>query len=346
MTRRAPSPASRSAALVLVAVLASACGGPQEPLEVGVREVASDIVLGRQGSEPVDRPVASPIPPAPVAVNIPTPVLVPAPPRFEPTPTPSPFTPLERCPATDPLSVPRFGATQNEGVAPVEEQFTFRNEGEFTVTGANANEGVFEEESPRGVSQVVVDPDTQDVTYDVVANLGGTATLSSYLLRNTRPVDDGLGLGDQAGLDQQRGLYLTRVVTRLPDDRILTFSPATPLRLLRFPAVAGDTFDEVATDPVSGTTMQYTATVVGKVRVPACGEFVEAIQVALTDGRVDGPDSNVEFAATYDIAPQYGGLIVRDRVAVSGREGLDQVTRTNVATINRVPTHVTEVGTS
>ncbi len=310
-----------------------------------MREVASDIVLGTQGRRAPARAVATPVPPAPVAVNVPTPIRVPAPPRFAPTPTPEPLpTPADPCPPTDPLSVPRHGATDNAGAPPVEERFTFANVGEFHATGPNANEGAFEEASLRGVTAVEVDPETEDVTYDVTANLAGTATLTSYLLRNTRPVDDGLGVGDQAGLDQQRGLYLTRVVTRLPDDRQSAFRPAQPLRLLRFPAFVGDTFDEVGTDPLTGTTMQYTVTVVGRVRVPACGEFVEAIRVELTEGRVDGAEQNVDFTATYDIATQYGGLIVRDTVVLSGREGLDQVTRTNTATITRVPTHVTEAG--
>ncbi len=325
---------------LLLALSAAACSGPREPLDVGVREVASNIVLGAQGGR-VDRPVAAPIPPAPVAVNLPTPARVPAPPRFAPTPTPAP--PIEDpCPTADPLFVPAHAAPDDLGEPPVEESFAYRNDGTFSVSGPNANEGVFDQPSTRAIEEVLVDPDG-DVTYDVVAELAGTTTRSSYLVRNARPVEDPLGVGDQAGLDPQRGFYLTAVESTLPDGSTTTFAPAAPLRLLRFPAFVGDTFDAVGTDPLSGTTMQYTATVAARARVDACGELIDAIRVELTEGRIDGPNANVEFAATYDIATQYGGLIVRDQVAVSGREGLDNVTRSNIATISRVPTHHSEV---
>ncbi len=332
-------------ALCLAASLAASCSGPRESLDVGVREVASDIVLGTQGRKQPAAPTAVPIPPTPVALNVPNAIAVLAPPRF-PTPSPTPsLAPLpsrtETCAVADPLSVPRHPATDTEGQAPVEEGFEVGNDGTFSVSGPNANEGTFEARSSRFVRDVEVDG-RGDVRYDVMTNLAGTGTITSYLLRNERPIDDGLGVGDQANLDQGRGFFLSSVVTRLPDDRITSFRPATPLRLLRFPAFAGDTFDEFATDPVSGTSMQYTVTVGKKIRVDACGEFIEAIRVQLTDGRVIGPEVDVRFVATYDIATQYGGLIVRDEVTASGREGLDTVTRTNVATFRSVPTHVTE----
>lgn len=331
--------------LVLLALLATACGGPREPLDVTVREVASDIVLGTQGRAEAARPVAAPLPPTAVALNVPTRIASPfTPPPIAASPTPVDSTPTPRgfCATADPLSVPRHPATDTDGAAPVEEGFTVRNVGSYTTSGAEVVEGSFEDESTRFVREVVVD-DRGDVTYDVVANLAGTGTVSSYLLRNQRSVDDGLGVGDQANLDQGRGLYLTGVITRLPDDRITTFQPATPLRLLRFPAFEGDTFDEVATDPVSGTTMQYRVTVGPKLRVDACGELVEAIRVELTEGRIIGPEVDVEFVATYDLATQYGGLIVRDEVTAAGREGLASVTRTNLATFTRAPTHHSEV---
>lgn len=332
-----------TALVVAVGLLAGACNGPREPIDVGVREVASDIVLGSQATPRPAGPVASPIPPTPVALNIPTPVRLPAPPRFAPAPGPTTPRPVRgSCPAADPLQVPRHPADEGAGTAPVAESFEVRNDGTFTVSGPNANEGRFEESSVRHVHDVVVD-DAGDVTYDVSTTLAGTGTVTSYLLRNSRSFDDGLGVGDQAGLDQQRGLYLTQVLSKMPDDRLSSFRPATPLRLLRFPAFAGDTFESAGTDPVTGTTMRWTVTVEGHVRVDLCGELVDAIRVHLSNGRVDGPEANVEFAATYDIATQYGGLILRDQVTASGREGLDTVTRTNTAVLTSVPTHRSEV---
>lgn len=320
--------------LVLGVLVASACSGPREPLSVGVREVPNNIVLAdAPESEPAGM---APIPPAPVKVPIVTAAPIPAPPRFAPEPSPPPAPPVEQCPRANPLDVPAEGVTDGFATPPVEESFRFRNDGEFTVSGPNANEGTFTEPTAR-VIQAVELQDDGDFTYDVGASLGGTVTTSSYLVRHTERLDDGLGIGDQAGLDEQRGLYLTAVNSRLPDDRVVTFQPADPLRLLRFPVFVGDTFDVAGADPFTATSMSYTVTVTDRVRVDACGELIDAWRVSLTNGRVDGPNTNVEFVATYDIATQYGGLIVRDTVVTSGREGLDTIVRTNTATISSVP---------
>lgn len=69
-------------ALGLAAVLlATACGGPQRPLDLGFKEVPSDVVLGAQTSPspsvgPPSGPVAIPPPPPPSVVTLPPPPFV------------------------------------------------------------------------------------------------------------------------------------------------------------------------------------------------------------------------------------------------------------------------------
>ncbi|MCA1711932.1 MAG: hypothetical protein LC789_10015, partial [Actinobacteria bacterium] len=115
------------------------------------------------------------------------------------------------------------------------------------------------------------------------------------------------------------------------------FEPVVPMKLLEFPAFETTTYTVASTDPLTATTMSYTATIGKELRINACGEPVFGIAVHLTDGRIDGPLTNVEFTATYVIATQYGGVFVRDAFVLAGREGVDTVSRDNLAVINEVP---------
>ena len=62
------------------------------------------------------------------------------------------------------------------------------------------------------------------------------------------------------------------------------------------------------------------------------------MRVELTDGRITGPSTQVEFAAIYDFGTQVGGLMLRSQFEIAGQEGINTVFRTNTATISDVPT--------
>lgn len=328
--------ARRLATAALVCVSLAACAGPRDPLAVGVREVASDILLG--GGGPPQEIPAAPIPPTTIAVTLPIapppPPPPPRPPVRSPAPTTEPSEP-EACPEADLLSAPTLEAPADFAVLPAVQELTYRNDGAFEIGGANAQIGVFTGDSRRAIT-AVEETDT-GFRYLVEAELGGTLTQTVYEVVNLGSADDVIG---SLGRDEDigRGIFIVQVTSTDAEGAVSQFNPEPAIQILPFPAIPSTTFQSAGTDVFTLTTMSFDGVVVGKQRVDACGEFVDAIRVELTNGRVVGPGTTVEFTAVHDLATQFGGLSVHDTVAVNGSEGGIPVDRRNDATVNTVPT--------
>lgn len=321
-------------ALLVAASTLAGCAGPREDVDVGIREFPSDVLLG----EP-DAPVVAPAPVPPTAVVLTGPFLGDVPTAGGGGPTTSVSRPrtstpggststttpraAARCPAADPLAAPAAVADNRSTTPPVAATYTFRNDGTFDVSGPNARKGVFPSSSTRSVRNVRTV--ANGFTYEVAAELAGTTTTTRYQVIPTSDVPG------------EAGLYIAAVRTEAPGATTSSFSPPLPLKLLEFPAIPGISYTSAGTDPATATSMSFTATIGNKVRVDACGTPLDAIKVDLTSGRVDGPGTNVEFTATYAIATQFGGLSVQDTINVTGREGLDTVSRKNTAITNETP---------
>lgn len=330
--------------LVLAATVLVACGQPSSPLAVGVREVRNDIVLGAQGdeSEPTAKPIATPppLPPTAVVINVPPPE-----PRFPPSPTMTPSLPPSpppppppACPEDHPLQAPRLESPRTDVVPPVEETLSFRNDGTFSLSGANANEGVFTGDSLRTVEDVEI-ADNGDFTYAISAELGGTVTTTTYEVR-IEPLDETASpaLG-AAALQDDRGIYITSVTTEAEDGSTSMFAPNPPLLLLPLPNSNGHAFSAQGVDPLSGTTMSYDGTVGGATRVNACGTPLQGLEVVLTNGQILGPDVNVQFEARYVLATQFGGISIQDEFNIAGTEAGATSSRKNLAIINDLPSY-------
>ncbi|MFT5221729.1 MAG: hypothetical protein ACI867_000022 [Glaciecola sp.] len=328
------------ASVVLLAVALGACGQPSEPLKIGVREVSGDIVLGAQSS-PAPALAPPPLPPTPVSIS---PISIPpvrpqyTPPSTRPTtgpllPSPSPTDP---CPSDNPLDAPATGSRRDVGEPPAEQVLHFRNKGEFSVSGANANEGTFAGVTTREIANVVV-ADNDDFTYDIVAELEGSITTTSYRVVNEAgtPLPD--VVFDQSGANDGRGVFIVGVHTVIPDGTESSFEPSSPILLLPFPNSLNQTFDASGFDPYSQTTMSFTATVGDLRRVNACGKPVLGIELGLTAGRLIGPGFDLEFTATYVMATQFGGVSMSDEFTIAGTEGGSTSSRHNVAIVNEVP---------
>ncbi|HEX9889650.1 MAG TPA: hypothetical protein VGA69_09250 [Nitriliruptorales bacterium] len=339
---RATRSTCRAAATVatLLSLVAAGCSGPSERLDVGMREVASDIVLGSRTPAPRpavvdDRsvPVALPAIPVPPPASRP-PLPPPTPPPPAPTPTPSP---VEPCPGLDPLDAPRDEAFRDRATPPAEATYRYRLEGEVSVSGADAVTRQLTGDATRAIEDVVV-ADDGDLSFTLVSQAGERTTRTGYAAVNTELSDPTGGAVDATGAQEvTTGVYLAYVEASGGPGADVSFHPTAPLKLLEFPAFPGASYRSAGTDPLSGLSMSFTATVGEKVLVNACGDPVQAITVELTEGRLDGPSVNLDFAATYDLATQYGGLPVRESVTSAGREGFDTVARTLRATVNEVP---------
>lgn len=322
--------------LLLAVALTAACGGPERPLEVGFKEVPSNVVLGTQTS-PAPASDGPPgggvtivyLPPPSVVALPPPPFEVPAPGPRRPPPAP-PTAPV--CRAADPLEAPALEAPSRIEAPPADAAYLFRNDGGFETSGADAQQGRFAETSLRTVETLLESEDGQVFDFAVGETLGTTTTTTTYrVLKETSllPVADG---------SVEPGLYITRVESTDESGETHVFSPTPALRLAALPLVRGAVVESRGVDPQTAMTMSFTATVTGKDRVDACGTPLDSWTLDLTDGQVLSPEEDLTFESTYAIGTQYGGLVLRETVAFAGTVGGAGVSRTNTATIAQVPT--------
>lgn len=334
--------------VLLVATLAGACGGPREPLEVGVKSFPSDVILGSQ-NEPEEIPTFLP----PDAMPRPTVVLTALPPVRTGYTTPTTASLPDPCPTVDPLASPRLEATNEVTRPPEEATYTYRNVGEIEVGGPDARKAQVPPQSTRTVQNVEVAEDTS-FTHEVVSVLGDTVTTTAY---RTIPVKAGGGSG---------GIFITSITTQTGDDEAQTFNPTPDLELLRFPIEVGLNWKSSGADPSAGVTMFFNATVRTKARVDACGTVLDAQTVDL-DGNVApcatppapppgvpippgdeqcpppqpgvtiSDDGGSRFTATYMIGTQFGGLALSEETVVDSTQDGVGVHREMLSTISREP---------
>jgi hypothetical protein len=312
-------------ALLVAPLLATACAGPQRPVQLGVKEVPSDVVLGGHGS-----PSAAPSPMASGPAPLPLPpvsVVALPPPTFSLGPEPAPPAPaptLTACPSADPLQAPALEAPPQISTPPAKASYVFRDVGTYSVSGADTRTGRFPTTSRRVVGNVV--RSSSGFSYDVSELLGDVTTTTTYDVVTSSLLPAAL----------PTGLYLKQVTSIRGPSRS-TFAPTPELELAAFPLVRGAAVTSAGTDPASATSMQFTSTVTGKARVNACGTPLDSWVLDLSKGRLVGPTQDLDFAATYALGTQYGGLPLRERTAFAGTDGSDGVSRTNTATITTTP---------
>ncbi|HVE75572.1 MAG TPA: hypothetical protein VND22_02265 [Actinomycetota bacterium] len=321
------------AILALLVLLGTACAGPKIPLEVGVKEYPTDVILGAQ---------PEPAPPPPPSAN-----LTPGFPGFLQPPPPTRELPPEPirvpCPEAHPFTAPKERAPNRATQAPQPASYKFRNNGTFAVTNT-ANGKVVRGAYPAESDRKVLNPQRSDqggFSFQVEIPQGDRTTTTHYSVTPESPIPS------------QAGLFIRQIVTRYPDGSADPFDPVGPgLKLIEFPAEPGKNWDTAGTDP-DGTAMLFHARIgievadgddvntdpdiEAVVRIDACGEFIQAWLIEVTGGRIVGPGKDITFRALYAVATQFGGLIVYDNVCMSGTDNGNQISNCNEATINSVP---------
>lgn len=307
------------ALLLLVTITAPACSGPTRSLDVGIKEVPSDIVLGSPESGAPAPPPVPAVVPVVVGPGLPPGLFAPPGGSAQSSTT----LPSKPCPDTDPLMAPKRQATTTISDPPPEGTLPFRVQGVFSVSGPDAREGRFPSESTRTIAQLK--PTATGFTYQVAAELAGTTRTTGYQVINRSSVPGELGL------------YVSFIDTESATGATSRFHPALPMKLVDLPMIANNTVTAAGTDPISATTVSWSTTVKQKQRVAACGTMLDSITVVLDSGRADGPDTDVDFSAIYSIATQFGGLSLADTVKTAGREGLDTIARDISSTVSADP---------
>ena len=291
MSRMHVSRARARAALALAtaSLLATGCSGPGNPLQVGVANVTSGVVV-----DTADAPPSIPLPPTfrplPTSPAFTVPGSAPAAqlPAVElPLPVDPPALP---CPELDLLASIKQPTGTSIPLPPAEHSYDFRERLSVGKAGAQPTRlALVSHRTVANVAQTVGSTGIAQYTYDVVVREGNltASTTTTYLVVPNDPnsTDAGLPADPTATVPNQTapgspGLYITNIVSRSGTTVTSTFTPQPPMKLLSLPVVVGERFDVVSTD--GQATIAYRASVVAKSKVyNACGNPVQAVQVNL-----------------------------------------------------------------
>lgn len=340
---------ARVAAALFALSAASACAGPQAPLNVGMNSRPVDLLLGER-IRVVTESVAPPISPsfAPNGTASDRPSYAPrGPVHLAPGSTPP--LPERACPAASADAPILTQKTASPPGPPSSATYTYRVKGSVTAAGHTK---ALPAKLTRDVANIRPDPPAA-YTFDAFDSLDSESSVTSYRLvpdwyparpptgtvdvvTGTAQTDTGQQVpGNPAGSRAQPGLYITRLAASDTGLRV----PDPGIKVVEFPVATGASFSTAASDGV--TTMTYTSTV-NRVpaRVDACGVLLDVFQVDLTGEITKQTDSpgdqgyvRATFNASYGVAPQFGALVVWEKVAITSAD----VSRTEEATINQEP---------
>ena len=322
-----------STALAVLAVVPAACAGPKPKLDFGGKAVPINVAFGKpKDGEPGS--VAGPstvevVPGAIGVVPVPRPAVSrpagsAAPPTTATPPTTIDFgsaaPPPDPCPEAGPFAFPRADAdTQVRAVAP-EGDYPFRVRASTTINGnKSSSEGEF-------IRRVTNSKATGDgsFSFDVTSTSGADVETIQHFVATT-PTDKVPGQIGLAGIESHRK----------PNSYSFS-SAAKPLKLMQLKADRQVAWDDVASDPTTGTAVTYHGAIVDRGRVDACGQPVDSWKVTATE-QVVTPNQNLVFTVATYFATQYGGLIVGEDFSYSGTVGTDNVQGEYHATVNRDP---------
>ena len=351
--------------LMAVLVAAASCAGPRRPFEVGVKNYATNVILGSANKALAEQPA-----PPPVALALPSPAGNPLAGGPAPTfPKPAPEPVKSRCPTADPTA-PAVAAPGHEiSHPPAPATYPFRAKGGYEVGGANPVLGVYPSQESRTVGHIVTTA-AGGFAFDVAVTLGDTVTTTTYEV-----VPEGPASGNAVANPPTSGLFITKVVTK-DVDGTHSFAPTvdaatgqaiTGLLLLELPANAGETWNTSGLDATTGEVMAFTGTVVGEQRVDACGIVLGALRVhadgsitscvttppetgttttvpvsacspaqAVGGAHID-PSATTTFTADYDLMPEYGGIAGSDHIRLTGVQGSTPIARDLLSTIDVEP---------
>jgi len=311
----------RLVGLVGVSLVLTGCG-PHVPLEVAVKQVPVDIILGLQK---VQKAIASALPdlvpgnpqnlPAPTGNGGPAGRGVPTP--LSSAPTSAPSAAPAACPVANLLTTfPEKAATPDLQGTPAAGVYPFRNAGGYQPdTSTSGGIVAFPDGSTRTVS-APVSTAPGIFTFDVTNTAGGRQG-RSRVTTSFEVVPQNITQGTPGGqtVTQAAGIFITAISGQPADAPYFSFMPKPMITYLNLPVSFGISWDTSGTDPVSGLTLKLHGAIDDSVKgsnkgrrvVDACGVLVDTWEV-VASGTLVGPTENLAIGESYDIATQYGGM--------------------------------------
>jgi len=329
--RAGGTPFRPAVALVLLALFTTACVSEGDP-KVAVTKVEADLVFGVKEPEP-------PATPANTNVDDALP-----PEAFAPAELADfgdfgddddlndialpPPAPLGECPAAPPTAVAEAAADVNVTGLATEGLYRWQRDGTQKPAGSGPGvPGTKIDTFERRIVRKIVKESATVHTYETVQPdiSGKNVVITTFRVRTDALNRDSTGAGlPVAGPrlgEPDRGVAITRIETQdSQGNTVSEFNPSTPVLILPLPVSTNEEYQSVGVDPVTGQTLTHRAHVLARERVDACGEVVDgwAVEAEQTSSNPNAP----VVSYRYLVAPQYGGLIVSEKLTYSAG-GLD-----------------------
>jgi len=334
----------RRPAVAVLLVLAVVGCAPAHPVEVGNRDVATDILLkGKPAAAQAPVPVQPgfPIAPAPVtiggggtAVSLPPPAIPPAPPS---------------CPSASPLVGPRDPASPLPPGPPQPGTYTYRQSGNYKIAAATTVRGTF----PALITHTIGNVATQTGGWSYV-DKDSTGMSVTYDVYPQQRVASGepVSTDPAAATPVEAGIYARSFNYKRADGTVDTLTPQPEVLIAPLPLDnPGATWRSRGVDAATGITVFVNGQIglgkkfkPSKDRIDACGSVLQAYWVQYTvaannasttgvntsseepPSSLQGRDIGVAFVGTQvAFATQYGGLPLEQHDVLSGSDGVAQV---------------------
>jgi len=303
----------RALALGLAAAVAAggtACAGPKPSVSFGGKAVPVNVAFGRPGPDDPRAPTASAVlTPVPGGMGV-IPVAADQAARYPgPTPPAALRVVTSACPTANPADVnaqPKTEAGRDLGGPPKNGVVAFKATGKYQVGTKSESYDAF-------IFRQVIDATTASdgtIHYKVATISPGAVSTASYVGTQASNTQGGVEVPGSVAL-QSIDAVGSGIDTRP------SFNAPKPVTLMPLRPTPGQTFSDATFDPLTGTAYSVNGTVVGKDRVDACGQFVDAWKVQISQN-VDTPNELVHAETTYWFATQYGGLVVKQAESDTG----------------------------
>lgn len=302
-----------AAALSMLVLTASCSGSSQSVGEIGIRRIALDLAFS-------DPALAEPVSPRTIIERIPAPPGLTVDNLFLPPAKRSPSStdrrPADRepepsdCPAPGPLAAPDLPVGHKVAFPAAFGVYSVGNEGRTTVIG-----GVTPVVVPfPSTSALLVRPGVAPPSPGVLGTLSPAPRTAVYEVE--RRLADSYAVIETLELTDTAIRLLRRTTRTAAGETVLT--PDPPVDVYQF-QVQGHSWRSAGLDMERGVSMVYEATIAEREILAVCDVLVDTYRVEvnerlvdLTDGRVTGTSSGE--VTTFNIAPQLGGLLVREEV--------------------------------
>jgi hypothetical protein len=289
-----------------ILLLSSGCG-PVVPLEVAMRQALITVFAGHH--QPTPEPSLPSVYAPPPVLNL----------GFASgAPLPMPSTPPP-CPELNEFAVVKDPATALIPGPPPMANYVMRSSGSYSFATASGTVPTTSGKLP--ASLALVQPaqpkaGTDQVNgtfhdYSLITVSGpGAYTAYGFRLAPDNPATPGILLTSLHWKDSVRGDF--------------DFVPDQPLQFLPTPVAVGNTWSSAGSDPIDETSIQLNGSVSKRETVNACGVALDSFQVQIS-GTIVSPTFQLSWTAAYDIGTQFGGLILKEDVTLSGPDSVRSV---------------------